>query len=228
MQSIIEPYIQTSSLHHAYVIEGERAFVDETLVPFFETHMGYSTHANPDFMHVVIDSFGIEDSRLLKEMQLRKSFKENGKKIFVITIGSITHEAQHSLLKVLEEPTQGTHFFFIMPSVNVLLPTILSRVVCVSREGNMRGGALYARFLSASPAQRMTILEDILEEKDKAKAVDFLQHLEIELYNMWKKRPDKHVARALKDVVTTRSYLFDRSPSVKMLLEHVALVMPIC
>ena len=63
----------------------------------------------------------------MKDRQQKKSL-DGGKKIFVISTNSITREAQNSLLKIFEEPTEGTHFFLILSSSRILIPTLKSRL----------------------------------------------------------------------------------------------------
>ncbi len=236
MENLIDVYTRTKNLHHAYVLEGESGEVHKALVVFLNSNVQYKTQSNPDFVHISYESFGIDDGRLLKDMQSRKSFEENGRKIFVISLNFITHEAQNSLLKILEEPTKNTHFFIIVPSVDILLPTVLSRVMVISHlsknndsfSKNDTQKTLVTKFISASKASRLSMFEKIIEEKDKIGAINFLNNLEFVLYTKWNKNLDKEKIFALKQVAQIREYLYDRAPSVKMLMEHIALITPIC
>jgi DNA polymerase III subunit delta' len=60
------------------------------------------------------------------------------RKIFIIKAFSITHEAQNSLLKTLEDPVPGTGFILLIPCADRLLPTLRSRFFVIKRQ---RGGA---------------------------------------------------------------------------------------
>ncbi|NDE68222.1 hypothetical protein EB052_01300, partial [bacterium] len=119
-----------SALHHAYVLIGKGAEMRPELFSFFKESLGVTTTANPDFYHLIKDSFLIEDSRFIKDIHSSRPFGE-GKRLIVIEMNFAQHEAQNALLKVLEEPHEGTHFFIVIPSLHILLPTVRSRVMVV-------------------------------------------------------------------------------------------------
>jgi len=99
-------------LHHAYCLDGEKSKLFPELCNFLDSEFCFKTTGNPDFWYGESDTFGIDDGRRLKEMVSKKPFdKAQGKKIFVLAFNFITNEAQNSLLKIFEEPTEETHFF---------------------------------------------------------------------------------------------------------------------
>lgn len=217
-------------LHHAYLIEGERESLLEKVKHFLEEKWGILTRGNPDFWHAEFDTFGIDDARLVQEMHVRKTFSEQGKKIFVISTNFITHEAQNSLLKIFEEPTANTHFFVLTQSVEAFLPTLKSRMVIVARGGDegLNHAKLAKDFLVANPAKRLKLLAEIIEEKDKAQAISFLNSLEAVLYkNVDMSKMSGEQASAFEEIIKCRSFLGDRAPAVKMLLEHLSLIIPV-
>jgi len=108
--------INPKNLHHAYLLEGEKENTFQALLDFLDKDLNFSTVANPDFWLGDFDSLGIDDSREIKSFQSRKAFVGE-RKVLVIKTNFITHEAQNSLLKVFEEPTENTHLFLIMSSV---------------------------------------------------------------------------------------------------------------
>ncbi len=235
MDRLIENYKKTKNFHHAYVIEGDFDFSFEKLNHFLENEVKFKTRGNPDFLHVTVDTFGIDEGRELKEMQIKKSFNEGGKKIFVISLNFITREAQNSLLKVFEEPTEDTHFFLLTPSAEIFLPTVRSRMMVLSCD-NPNGAsseteALVDKFLHSTPKIRLDLLSKIIEEKNKAEAIEFLNILEKNLFETWSKDNVKNFDTQRKEVfqqiINCRNYLCDRAPSVKMILEHIALVTPV-
>lgn len=120
-----------TNLHHAYICEGEKDSIFPSICSFLENDLKFATKANPDFVYEEWDKFLISHARRLQEMQLNKT-TNSGRKIFIISFNFITREAQNALLKVLEEPTSGTHFFFITPSAHVFLDTVLSRIQLIS------------------------------------------------------------------------------------------------
>lgn len=250
MEDLAQVYKKTSSLHHAYVIEGNQKKDFAGLLSFLEKSVGFKTHGNLDFYHESFDSFGIDEARRIKEMQQKKPFIEGGKKVFILSFNFITREAQNSLLKVFEEPTSGTHFFLLVPSAEIFLPTVRSRVVILSQKYSVEGrhgseGGSGSReiaygnfpadfcknFLKSSPKVRLEMFAEIIEEKDKARVISFLNNLESLLFQKWNKNlsvektTDK--AEIFKQIITCRNYLHDRAPSVKMILEHITLVTPV-
>jgi hypothetical protein len=217
------------NLHHAYVIEGERERALKRLFEFLESDLDFNIKGNPDFQQDNFDTFGIDDGRVLKERQSKKAFTENGKKIFVVSLNSITHEAQNSLLKVFEEPTKDTHFFLIVPSIEIFLPTVRSRVETLffSDIKKLTENEFGKKFLYSSIPERFKILESIIENKDKNIAIQFLNNLESNLYEILGNDLDKNKSDVFNQIITCKKYLGDRSPSIKMIMEHVALVTPV-
>lgn len=222
-------HIHPDTLHHAYCIFAPGITEASAHVPFFaflETHLAIPTRGNPDFWHGQFESFGVDEARALKDMQQRAAANVGAKKVFVISTDTITHEAQNALLKVFEEPTTDTHFFLLMPSAEVLLPTLRSRLVLVSLGQDISAEdtnvvALAEKFLLASKGKRMALLKPLMEDKDKRAAVVLVDAL---LKKLSKSSQDIQQHRKdLEALLAMRSYLSDRSASVKMILEYLAL-----
>jgi DNA polymerase III delta prime subunit len=209
--------------HHAYFLVGGKS--DELFAHLEKMHK-IPTRANPDFFHEKYESLGINESRRLKELHTSKSFVTGSKKIFIIECKAMTLEAQNSLLKIFEEPHEHTHFFILMPSAGALLPTLRSRlsIFQVEREEGTDALAEARKFMNMSVKDRITYVDDIAkritdEEIEKSDAIAFLSSLEELLAT---KDVEKY-AKPLKAILKARSYMHDQSPSVKQLLEYVAL-----
>lgn len=211
-------------IHHAYIIEGEREAVLLELFRLLKKELSIERQGNPDLFHEEFDVFGIDDGRRVKEMSSNAAFTGT-KKIFVIATRSITNEAQNSLLKVFEEPTPNTHFFIVMPVLTKLLPTFRSRALIIRHDSAGKAGddVSAGEFVSAAPAKRLTLLKGIVESKDKGKAEAFLRALALHLKKDGVKSLDEKKAAALGEISKALSYIGDRSSSVKLLLEHIAL-----
>lgn len=209
--------------HHAYFIH---AFKDGALKlkEHLKKAFGISHTQNPDFYHEKFDVIGIDDSRKLKELHSSKSFKEGTKRIFIIESAGITREAQNALLKIFEEPNEDTHFFLIMPSVEVLLSTLRSRLSVIKTEQENPAVESAENFLKLSAKQRIEFVDEIAEriadeKATKSDVIEFLTALEVVLY----KKGLENNTQALKAVFKARDFVNDRSASVKQLLEFVAL-----
>ncbi len=233
---------QKNNLHHAYLIEGDYKEIFPQIIRFLENDLNFITKSNPDFWYGKFETFGIGDGRKINELQSRKAFsekefdkKETNKKIFVIKTDFITREAQNSLLKMFEEPTPNTHFFIIMNSSEFLLPTLKSRLMLVKPYSQNSSGEeikkFTADFVEASLSERLKMVKKFFGSltpkilADKIGAISFLNELEKQLR---KQKNIKNIKEKdliiFEEIIKCRSYLNDRSPSVKMLLEHISVI----
>ncbi|HEU5114507.1 MAG TPA: hypothetical protein VFT82_01940 [Candidatus Paceibacterota bacterium] len=213
------------NLHHAYFIEGERQAVLSEIEAFLSDAFGIERSGHPDVHYAEYESLGIDESRELQGMQAVRPVMGD-RKIFIIATDSITSEAQNSLLKVFEEPTPGTHFFVISSSERILLPTLRSRMVVVSHASSGKRGAVASarNFIEMAPKSRLELVAPLIEEKDKAKAEEFLQAVIAELSKGGLKKAGPKRAAAVREIILLAKYLKDRAPSVKLILERVALL----
>ncbi len=239
MEILRTTYQRTGNLHHAYLIEGENETILSELFEFFEKDIGVAVKGNPDFLHLTFDSFGIDDGRRLKEMQMGKAFTGN-RRFFVVSISSFTHEAQNSLLKVFEDPSPNAHFFVIMPSTDGILPTLRSRFFIIEHESKYKTKRTHdektisaKEFLENTSASRLAMIKGIVEEKDKDKALELLNTTEKELHAKFVEDvgtlssiSSKQITGYFEEIGRVKQYLHDRSSSVKLILEHLALVLP--
>lgn len=230
MQLLVDAH-KKNALFHAYLIEGEKETVLPELFSFFEKTLKVPTKGNPDFYFREFDNFGINDGRALQILASRKAVTEY-KKIFVISFNSINHESQNALLKLFEEPTDNTHFFIVTSFADILLPTLRSRLLTVRRHIVGTSEAIFSKkFLDSSKQERLTLLGEIIEDKDKVAALSFLNSLEVTLYDRAGKKDtkkfDKDMVRVFEEVHKARGYLQDRSPSVKMILENISMVISV-
>lgn len=144
--------------HHAYVYSsGERDVLPVVLEAIREVYGIDTTGANPDFTYTDTYQFDIEQARSLGEWSRRKPFGE--RKVHVIRTQGILLEAQHALLKTLEEPSPQTHFIFILPSAQSLLPTVRSRVQVIGSDSE---SAQASNFLTLSLEKRKKVIDALL------------------------------------------------------------------
>ncbi len=214
-----------SKIHHAYFVEsGSFEYIADEL-----KKINFNWHGNPDFWKLETENVTIDDARTIKELQSQKPIAGD-RRVFVIDTFAISTEAQNALLKVFEEPTAGALFIVIAPSAHILLPTLRSRMNVVSNKKN----AVTAlspidpkKFIASTPAKRIDMFKPILEYKDsegnkkadKKSAAAFLSALRTEI----RQSSDFGALSAIDEALL---YLFDRSSSVKLLLETVALSIP--
>jgi hypothetical protein len=228
MRDIIHTYNKTKILHHAYAIEGEKEAALKKLYLFLENEVGVSVAANPDLFRDEFETFGIDDGRALKERAFGKAFL-GGMKIFILVFTAITREAQNSLLKLFEEPPQRTHFFVLVPSAHILLPTLRSRMFLASAKTERKGHDEFTgKFLSAGKAKRIDMLKGIIDDKDRRKSLRVLNNIEEEFYRAVRleNAANEHIA-LFEEIAKLRKDLDARSMSVKMILEHISLITPL-
>jgi DNA polymerase III delta prime subunit len=229
--------LQKDNLYHAYLLIGERETVLAELREMLE-EMDIETEGNPDVTFEEIDVFLLEHAHRLRSSARYRS-AEGGKKIFVFAFNTMLSEAQNALLKTLEEPTEGTHIFFVTRAEESLLSTVRSRMqVITSQKSKVKSQKFGEEFIAAGIPERLKIITPMTkadtDEKPQAKedARKLLDELERAL--VAKERefaegdavPKTSYANALNNVILAKKYLNDRSPSLKILLEHLALTTP--
>lgn len=228
MEQLKENFKKGGMLHHAYIIEGEKEGVLKQLTSFFEQDLGIILANNPDYWRAEFETFGVEEAHMLKERQSFLSAEAaNTRKIFVISTERFSVEAQNALLKTLEEPTAGTHIFFIVSNVSRVLPTVRSRVVLLRDSADMVAAKNANAFLAASWSEREKLIAAIAEEKNRPAAAGLLSGLEYALKKRLKRTGDTaEYHSSLAALHKCRTHLSGRAPSLKMLLEYVAAIVP--
>jgi DNA polymerase III delta prime subunit len=154
--------------------------------------------------------------------------KEGKRKIIIIAFDAITLEAQNSLLKTLEEPADYANFFIITQKLSTLLNTIRSRVNIISFD-KVREEAIHdmaKKFMKMQISERMIFVKNMVDEiakekKNKKYVSDFVDAILYELRESGVKENSRKIEYS--DIVA--KYIQDRSPSVKMLMEYLALVL---
>jgi hypothetical protein len=232
MKQIRDTYRKTGRLHHAYGILGDREKVREEIQAFLVKELKFPITKNADFWQGEYNVFKIGDSRVLNDAHVNKPVKYD-KKVFVVYANFITKDAQNSLLKIFEEPTPDTVFFLVLPEATDLLVTLKSRLIFGKGGGDDTASQAEA-FLSAKVGKRMEIVakivKDIKDEKmNKAGAIKFIKNIEKVVKDNLKVK-NAHNARsgsllAIEDLEKAISYASDESPSIKVILEHLALVL---
>lgn len=178
-------------------------------------------------------SFGVDDARALcARASMRGSARGSGR-LFVVVAATITHEAQNALLKTLEEPPAGARFCIITPAPEMLLPTVRSRTQTLTLEKHDAGSSgqpiSVSDFLRTSAKGRLDMLAPLLEkddndERDTGTIVRFLSALETALAPHIQKR---EVREGIAAIYRARAYLADKGAMTKVLLEQVALLVPV-
>ncbi len=220
-------------LYHSYVIEGDPTTLPFEILKFLENKNHIEKQSTDTFIQMY-DSFTIDDSKKIKEWHSEKGISK-GKHVCVIGAKFINHDAERTLLKIIEEPGEQTHFFIIIPNSHVLLDTILSRVHLIKineSESKINIGDV-EDFLKSSKTKRIDTIATIIDgHKDdvgsgglRYSAIELVNSLEKIIYEKWKKdKNSKELQFSLEELRKARDYLSLPGSSVKMVLEHIALV----
>ncbi|MFA4890090.1 MAG: hypothetical protein WC587_00425 [Candidatus Paceibacterota bacterium] len=240
MNPVLKAHIEKKEFQHAYLLAGDydasRKMAFEAAKVLLETEptpgvgdftdAGRRLETHPDFFYEKFNLFGVDESRkLLLWASQRPLLGSN--KVFVAEVFSFSVESANALLKTFEEPFEGTHFFILVPSADAVIPTLRSRFVVIEESGGEKEITEETKkvcldFLGSLPAKRVKIAEKFF--KDKTEAVEFLNGLEMIIRSSASLKKPNFLALGV--IQKAREFLFDRSPSVKMIMEYLALTLP--
>lgn len=218
-----------NNLHHAYCILGNSIDVINDLEKLLNKEYKFSTLNNPDFWYGEYDTMDIEDSRSVKELHQNKPIAGD-KKIFVVSANFITEKAQNAMLKLFEEPRGDTHFFLVIPSLSNIIPTFRSRLFIIDTNETNNSLVNPKDFLEMKIGDRMNTVKKICtsisdEDESKIEIIKFLNGLEMELKKNIKLNIDN--SEYYLELEKARQYASEQSPSLKMLLEYISLLLPV-
>lgn len=200
-------------LHHANIIIGKNNY--NFVFDVLENQLNFKTQGNPDFLLLENLNFGIDDARNFKAWVIGKPFTGEVK-VAILSIKSITHEAQNALLKVLEEPPTGTYIFIQIESLGGILPTFISRVRVfdVSKENFNTDSS--SEFLNNNVKKRFSIINNFAKKVNKDEIQRLIKNLEETAYKTGTNSLD------LKNILKAKIFANIRGSSSKMLLEWLA------
>jgi DNA polymerase III delta prime subunit len=203
--------------HHAYVVFANS--VGESALP-----VAYKTASN-DVYHLIVPKLTIDDVRELTRLAQQRPLEADAH-VFVIVTNDILIEAQNALLKLFEEPPRHAQFFLVISPVSFLLPTLRSRLMefdgGVGGERGTNTDTVFTNFLSAPYAQRLAEIVEHTKEKDAVWIESILQGCEV-----WTAEKPIERQDVLKSLLMVRSYIRTNGASAKMLLEDIALTLPV-
>lgn len=164
------------------------------------------------------ESFGIDSARLLKQAVYSTPLTKNIKYI-VIKASGITKEAQNALLKVCEEPPVTTQILALLPSEDVLLPTLRSRFIVSSSQVGVPS-QVTSEFLKLTMKDRLATITVAQKEKKLEwfhSLLQGLQSIDTKGYS----------DEAKKALLIADTYKNVPSANKKMLAEELALTLPV-
>ncbi len=234
MHRILELYKDTEVLAHAYLIVGDVEIVIKKVENIAEEIMGLPKEKNPDIVIIKNENFSVSESRKLKEQSSKKSFS-GGKRIFILAGNIFTEESQNALLKILEEPIAGHHYFIVARDNDRIIPTLKSRLVVLKeRKIGTKTEELCLKFISLSVPDRIFMVEnEILKDDDNESSrglcfemISCFEKIIFEEYKKNRKPINSHLEGSLIIMPKIKSYLNGVSSSSKMILEYLSFFMP--
>ncbi len=202
--------------HHAYLHFGDE--LSTSTIP-----EEYKTQS-ADVTHIITLRFSIDDARELTRTSQWQPF-EGETRVFVIVTNDIALEAQNALLKLFEEPPVHAQFYLVLKKTAFVLPTLLSRLSAKdsdSIDGAVEGNISFVTFLSSPYADRIATIAEKTKEKDAVWIEDIVRGCEV--YTVMS---HAHKVALLPSVLFVRTYLGTKGASAKMLLEELALTLPL-
>lgn len=233
--------LDKANLHHAYLIEGARDSVVPHILDLIKS-FGIEVENNPDFTHIAIDNFKMDEAMSLREMGSQMAFTTN-KKFFIVSANTFSLDAQQALLKMFEEPIENTHFFVVVPEIDAMIKTLRSRFFVISPKMVIDKDlvAQAEQFIKMPLFKRIDFIKELLADADdedgdtvalnsaRSKALKFLNALESILHqNMSKGTFDiTKDTGYFEQIFKARQFLRQPGSATKTLMESVALRLPV-
>jgi len=222
-------------MSHAYFFGGNTEEGVEQSLAFIETELGLPRAGNPDVAVMRFGLLSVDDARTIGDFARQSSVTGN-KKAIVLSADRFFHEAQNALLKIFEEPPEGTYLFLVLPSEGLILPTLRSRMAPLPKGASIRQESIADTFLAAGKAEREKIVAKMLERTKSDKEAEKEQGRRDVLAlgeglvraayaaNQKKESPELHAF--LEDLNRFIPILHDRAAPLKPIFEHLLITMP--
>lgn len=180
-------------------------------------------HAQPGNGDVVlydVVNLKAEDARRIATEAYETPLGEE--RSIVVAFLRATREAQNALLKALEEPAPQTVIYIIVPRVEILLPTVRSRLTLIAA-AEPKTPEIVVEFLKKTYPERIKALgKEFLDGKKSPEAKEKLERFCAALLDA--REREAYAVKdeeTLRDILLVRSYWDTGGASRKMLLEHV-------
>ncbi len=222
------------NLYHSYIVEGNPENISQDLFKLL-VKRGEIKKDSPDVFMQIYDSFSIDDSRNVKKWHSELAIGDS-KRICIIGTNFINYDAERSLLKMIEEPAVNTHIFIVIPNSLLLLDTIRSRAHIVNTKNKNKNNInkKVNEFLSFNKIEKIDFItkfikknkNDLTNSKQRSEAILFINKIEKIYFKKFQiDKKDKKIQFILKELQEKRKYLNLPGASVKMILEHLSLVL---
>lgn len=224
--------------HHAYLYIGAQEQGIQAARSFAAAQLGITGMDHPDVAVFAYEGlFPIDDARRIQSFASQAPVRGT-QKLIVMAAGRLFPPTQNALLKLFEEPSEGTTLILIVPTEGILLPTLRSRLIALPRESGELSSAARA-FLDASPPEREKFVtklvaraksdKDLEKQAARIEAVHICEGLVREAYARRAEASEADVQELtlfLRDLNRFLPILHTSSAPLKMIFEHLLMVMP--
>lgn len=240
MEAILDRHFKQGTLHQAYLLVGPALEILADLKLFLAAAFPALSNplTSPDVSWLEYDRLDKERAQGLRALANTKAFGPAGRFI-IVAFPALVDEAQEVLLKTFEEPPAGVHFFLIVPSVDFLRPTLLSRLAHLSHsdlvssdpEDGSEAASSAEKFLALDPSLRSEWLAKNLladDEPDRGAILAFLNQIEKYIATRVDfNRISANLSLVLTELLSSKKLLANQRASVKMILDYLALILPV-
>ena len=198
---------------HAYLVRS-----DDGAPRLIETlaERGIQTLGNPDCYVREYGSLSVDDARDIASFAYFKPVGE--RKYIIISAKSVTPEAQNALLKIVEEGSGSSVFFFVLERGVPVLPTLESRCVTIRTDEKQKTKE-GEDFLTLSYKDRLALAEKFAKDHDRDSARSLVRSL------LAVADARKLNAEQLRDLLDADRYLQLSGSSPKAIIGHLALTL---
>ena len=181
-----------------------------------------AAESSADVLHCNFDSLGIAEARqLARDASIRPVHGE--KRRLVVFAATITVEAQNALLKLFEDPPETSEFYLLVPRESTLLATLRSRLQLAEAATVIPASdTAFKEFQELSYQDRLAVVA----EKIKAKDTAWVDGMHAGVANYAGMAVNLNAA-VKKELLFIETNLRRRGGSKKMLLEALALTLPV-
>lgn len=221
MSSILDSHLRAGKLLSAYLFVGTFVAAEEAVARAAIAILGLEFRKNPDYYEFLSEKFGIGEVREVIRLAGLRSLS-GIKKVFFLNVNGITMEAANALLKIIEEPPEGTYFFLRAGTVESLPPTLRSRLVPVFMKSKTPENGV-AGFFNLSLDKRLTFVRK-LADGERREIEEFFENCERYLEAALR-REGKEAVNRTEEFLRCKELFFAPVSYNKAILEGVSIAL---
>lgn len=230
----METLLSLDHLHHALIITGAPQASFQWVQSSLESQ-GVSCQGNPDVYKLQGEQFLANFLEPLQEYLSRR--KVSPQRYILLAFEYVPSDIQNKLLKIFEEPQEGTHLILMVPDIEKIIPTIRSRSEHMIYRGisSSQGTLSVSSFLKGTTAERYLLIESWVKNKKeeenalKSELQRFCQDLEKELWSRYqvnRLHHETHYEELFADLRLAQHMISSRGMSHRLVLDYLAMRCP--